>query len=93
MKGHFICRIFFSWLFLVLPQLAAAEVTGLDITEYDLSMRLDLEQRGPSAPLNTISATAGITFRFATTRRSCSNLLSDWVVWKTGNCIRLTSLR
>jgi hypothetical protein len=62
MKGHFICRIFFSWLFLVLPQLAAAEVTGLDITEYDLSMRLDLEQRGPSAPLNTISATAGITF-------------------------------
>ena len=28
-----------------------AQVTGLDIAEYDLSMRLDLEQRGPSAPL------------------------------------------
>lgn len=62
MNVHFFRRIFFSWLFLILPQLAAAQVTGLDIAEYDLSMRLDLDQRGQSAPLNTLSATAAITF-------------------------------
>jgi hypothetical protein len=54
--------MFCGWLFLILPQLAAAQATGLDIAEYELSMRFDLEQRGPSAPLNTLSATAGITF-------------------------------
>ncbi|HSG97134.1 MAG TPA: hypothetical protein VLA11_04015 [Woeseiaceae bacterium] len=62
MKTHLIRRILCSGLFLVLPQLADAQVTGLDITEYDLSLRLDLEQHGPSAPLNTLSATAEITF-------------------------------
>jgi hypothetical protein len=62
MKRHLIRRILCGGLFLVLPQLADAQVTGLDISEYDLSIRLELEQRGPSAPLNTLSATAEITF-------------------------------
>ena len=62
MKAHIIRSIACSWLFVILPQLAAAQVTGLDITEYDLSMRLELEQSGPFAPLNTLAATARITF-------------------------------
>ena len=62
MKRHFIRRILFILLVPILSQLAAAQVTGLDITKYDLSMRLDLEQSGPWAALNTLSATAAITF-------------------------------
>ena len=62
MKDHIVRKIIFFSLFLAMPELAAAQATGLDIAAYDLSMRLDLEQHGPSAPLNTLSATAGITF-------------------------------
>lgn len=62
MKDHIVRKIIFFSLFLAMPELAAAQATGLDIAAYNLSMRLDLEQHGPSAPLNTLSATAGITF-------------------------------
>lgn len=62
MKTLIFRRIVFSWLALCLPRLVEAQATGLDILEYDLSMRLDLEQRGLFAPLNTLSATARITF-------------------------------
>jgi hypothetical protein len=62
MKVDIVRKIIFCSLFLGMPQLAAAQATGLDIEAYDLSMRLDLEQSGPFAALNTLSATAGITF-------------------------------
>jgi hypothetical protein len=50
------------WIILCAPSLAVAQATGLDIIEYDLSVRLNLEQHGLFAPLNTLSATARITF-------------------------------
>jgi hypothetical protein len=62
MKGHIFRSIVLCSLFLAMPKLAEAQAIGLDIATYDLSIRLDLEQRGPSAPLNTLSATAVITF-------------------------------
>lgn len=62
MKTIVFRSIVISWFILSLPQSVAAQANGLDIREYDLSMRLDLEQSGPYAPLNTLSATARITF-------------------------------
>jgi len=62
MKSQIVLNIIFCLLFLAMPQLAAAQATGLDIAAYDLSMRLDLEERGAYAPRNTLSATARITF-------------------------------
>ena len=62
MKTIVFRSIVISWFVLSLPQSVAAQANGLDIREYDLSMRLDLEQSGPYAPLNTLSATARITF-------------------------------
>ena len=62
MKGHIVRKTIFCWIFLTMPTLAEAQATGLDIESYDLSMSLDLEQRRASAPLNTLSATAAITF-------------------------------
>jgi hypothetical protein len=43
-------------------KVVAAQANDLDIVEYDLSMRLNLEEREMFAPLNTLSATARITF-------------------------------
>ena len=62
MKTPVVLGIFLSGLALCVPQYVAAQAVGLDIVEYDLSMRFNLEQSGSSAPLNTLSATARITF-------------------------------
>ena len=62
MKGHTVRKIILCSLFLAMPNPAEAQAIGLDIAAYDLSMRIDLEQRGAFAPLNTLSATAVITF-------------------------------
>ncbi len=62
MKNIVFHSIFVSWFILSLPQPVLAQANGLDILEYDLSMRLDLEKSGPYVPLNTLSATARITF-------------------------------
>ena len=62
MKGHIVRNIILCSLFLAMPKLAEAQAIGLDIAAYELSIRLDLEQRGAFAPLNTLSATAVITF-------------------------------
>ena len=41
---------------------ASAQTDGLDVLEYRLSVRADLEREGVWVPLNTLSATARITF-------------------------------
>jgi hypothetical protein len=51
-----------AWLTFGLPTSASAEATELDILDYHLSIRLNLEQHEAFAPLNTLSATARITF-------------------------------
>jgi len=60
--GIGVSSIVCAWLILGLPALASAKASELDILEYHLSMRLNLEQREVFAPLNTLSATARITF-------------------------------
>ena len=62
MKAPVVLSIVLSGLALCVSQHVAAQASGLDIVEYDLSMRFNLEQSGTSAPLNTLSATARITF-------------------------------
>ena len=62
MKIHILHSFILCSLFLAMPRLAEAQAIGLDIAAYDLSIRLDLEKRGAYAPLNTLSATAVITF-------------------------------
>ncbi len=44
------------------PTVLGAQTTNLDVIQYDLAVRLNLERRGVFAPLNTLSATAKITF-------------------------------
>jgi aminopeptidase N len=44
------------------PVLLSAQTTSLDVVKYELSLHLNLEERGIFAPRNTLSATAKITF-------------------------------
>jgi len=62
MKSYIVGKIILCSLFLAMPKIAVAQANGLDIAAYDLSIRLDIEQRGAFAPRNTLSATAVITF-------------------------------
>ena len=62
MKSHIGRIIIFFLLFSAIPARAEDQATGLDVAVYDLSLRLDLEQSGAYAPLNTLSGTAAITF-------------------------------
>jgi hypothetical protein len=71
MRRTSISAIIFTCLTVSAPALLGAQTTDLDILKYDLSLRLNLEKRGVFAPLNTLSATARITF--ANTRESSVN--------------------